>query len=53
MLTPLCAVQAEEKVAEKAVNEALLKLGNIVHDSVHVDNNEVRAVAQRSGCDAF
>ena len=26
------------------MNEALLKLGNIVHDSVHVDNNEVRAV---------
>ena len=43
-LTPQCCGQAEEKVAEKAVNEALLKLGNIVHDSVHVDNNEARAV---------
>ena len=52
-LTLRCAGQAEEKVAEKAVNEALLKLGNIVHDSVHVDNNEVRAVTQRSGFAAF
>lgn len=32
--------QEEEKVAEKAVNDALLKLGNLVHDSVRVDNNE-------------
>jgi hypothetical protein len=33
------------------VNDALLKLGNIVHDSVRVDNNEVRAVraAEASG----
>jgi seryl-tRNA synthetase len=35
-------VQEEEKAAEKAVNDALLKLGNIVHDSVKVDNNEAR-----------
>jgi len=41
--SPLRAFQAEEKAAEKAVNEALLKLGNIVHDSVLVDNNEARA----------
>ena len=30
-------------MAEKAVRDALLKLGNIVHDSVLVDNNEARA----------
>jgi hypothetical protein len=37
--------QAEEKAAEKAVNEALLMLGNLVHDSVLVDNNEARAAS--------
>lgn len=35
-------LQEEEKAAEKAVNEALLKLGNLVHDSVRVDDNEAR-----------
>jgi len=39
-LRPASLAQAEEKAAEKAVNEALLKLGNLVHDSVRVDNNE-------------
>jgi hypothetical protein len=37
--------QADEKIAEKAVNDALLKLGNLVHDSVLVDNNEARQPA--------
>ena len=38
-------MQEEEKAAEKACNDALLKLGNLVHDSVHVDNNEAHALA--------
>jgi len=35
------------------VNEALLKLGNIVHDSVHVDNNEARAEGVLFGRNRF
>lgn len=35
-------MQEEEKAAEKAVTDALLKLGNLVHDSVRIDDNEVR-----------
>ena len=34
--------EEEETVAEAATNTALLKLGNLVHDSVHVDNDEAR-----------
>ncbi len=49
--------QEEEKAAEKAMTDALLKLGNLVHDSVAVDNNEVRlqglwAACRRAACHA-
>ena len=40
-------LQADEKAAERAVNEALLKLGNIVHDSVLVDTNEACSARER------
>ena len=33
-------LEEEEKAAEALTNATLLKLGNIVHDSVHVDNDE-------------
>ena len=38
---PLPHCQEGEKAAETAMTEALLKIGNLVHDSVRVDNNEV------------
>jgi len=33
-------LQKEEDLAKSALQEKLKKIGNIVHDSVHVDNNE-------------